>query len=222
MKLYFSRNPNPRLAVAVAKYLASDVEFEFAAPREPGRAEEYRHLNPNLLVPILETAPRPLWEADAIACCLSRLAGSEFWRTDAEEPDMIRWISWGKDNFVKACDAVHWERGTKLRYGIGPCDQEAVDEALRQFHLAARLLEPELASRQWLVGDTISYADFRMATFLPFNDAARLPIADYPAIERWYKNIEAIDAWRDPFAGIQAPELPALPSAGMGDGSDIA
>jgi len=27
MKLYFSRNPNPRLAVAVARYLDANVEF---------------------------------------------------------------------------------------------------------------------------------------------------------------------------------------------------
>jgi hypothetical protein len=32
MRLYFSRNYNPRLAVAVAGYLNSPVEFEFASP----------------------------------------------------------------------------------------------------------------------------------------------------------------------------------------------
>jgi len=48
MKLYFSRNPNPRLAVAVAKYLKSDVEFEFASPFSPGESEKFRPLNPNL------------------------------------------------------------------------------------------------------------------------------------------------------------------------------
>ncbi|TIU74544.1 MAG: glutathione S-transferase family protein, partial [Mesorhizobium sp.] len=54
---------------------------------------------------------------------------------------------------------------------------------------------------------SISYADFRMATFLPFNDAARLPLDDYPAIRRWYGRLEAIDAWRDPFQGLEAPPL---------------
>ncbi|MET3521377.1 hypothetical protein ABID25_003216 [Mesorhizobium abyssinicae] len=35
MKLCFSRNPNPRLAVAVARYLVAKIEFEFAAPFAP-------------------------------------------------------------------------------------------------------------------------------------------------------------------------------------------
>ena len=125
---------------------------------------------------------------------------------------MIRWISWAKENFVKACDVVHWERGTKLRYGIGTCDERMVEEGLGRFHKAAGILESQLADRSWLVGETISFADFRMATFLPFNDAARLPIDRYPAIKRWADRLDEIDAWRDPFSGLEAPDLPPIPS----------
>lgn len=211
MKIHFSRNPNPRLAVAAARFLNADVEFEFAAPFAEGQAERYRSLNPNLLLPILELSGRTLWESDAIVCWLSRNAGSNFWRTDDDEPDMIRWISWAKENFVKACDIVQWERGTKPRYGIGSCDEQMVEEGLRQFHKAARLLDGELSNRAWLVGDTVSYADFRMATFLPFNDIARLPLHEYPALQRWNEQLEGIDAWREPFKGLTAPDLPPLP-----------
>ncbi|MDP2733560.1 MAG: glutathione S-transferase family protein, partial [Hoeflea sp.] len=117
MKLYCSRNPNPRLAVAVARYLNCPVEFEFAAPFAKGQAERFSKLNPNLSIPILEEANGTLWEADAIACRFSRAMGSDFWRVGDDEPDMIRWISWGKANFVQACDMVHFEYGTKQRYG---------------------------------------------------------------------------------------------------------
>lgn len=212
MKLYFSRNPNPRLAVAVARFLKTDIEFEFAEPMALGQSERYLPLNPNLLLPILERPGRTLWESDAIACWLSRHAGSNFWRTDDEEPEMIRWISWAKENFVKSCDEVHWERGTKLRYGIGKRDERMVEEGLRRFHKAAAILECELSDRLWLLGETISFADFRMATFLPFNDAARLPIEDYPAITRWADRLNGIEAWRDPFRGLDAPQLPLLPT----------
>lgn len=211
MKIHFSRNPNPRLAVAAARFLNANVEFEFAAPFAEGQAERYRSLNPNLLLPILELSGRTLWESDAIVCWLSRNAGSNFWRTDDDEPDMIRWISWAKENFVKACDIVQWERGTKPRYGIGSCDDAMVEEGLRQFHKAARLLDSELSNRAWLVGNAVSFADFRMATFLPFNDIARLPLYDYPALQRWNERLEGIDAWREPFKGLTAPAPPPLP-----------
>lgn len=211
MKLLFSRNPNPRLAVAVARHLGAKVEFEFAAPFAPGQAERYRPLNPNLSLPILVYEGKSLWEADAIACLLSRLGNSDFWRTGEDEPDMIRWISWGKANFVHACDMVHFERGTKLRYALGPFEQKNVDEGLARFHTGAVILDAELSRRTWLVGESVSYADFRMATFLPYNDVARLPLEDYPSVHRWYRQLEELDAWRDPFAGLDAPELPPIP-----------
>lgn len=211
MKLYFSRNPNPRLAVAVARYLDAKVEFEFASPFAPGQAEKYRLLNPNLSLPILvDDGGKSLWEADAIACRLSRDVRSDFWRTGDDEPEMIRWLSWGKEHFAFACDTVHFERGTKQRYGIGPIDHQRMEEGLTHFRTAAAILETELFAREWLVGNSVSYADFRMATFLPFNEAAKLPLDDYPSVGRWCRRLEEIEAWRDPFKGLDAPELPPV------------
>jgi len=210
MKLLFSRNPNPRLAVATARYLKAEIAFEFASPMAPGQAERFRALNPNLTLPILVGPGWSLWEADAIACRLSRETHSDFWRSGEDEPDMIRWISWGKENFMRACDIVHFERGTKQRYGIGPAEEAVIEQGLQDFHKAAVLLEAELGTRKWLTGGTVSYCDFRMATFLPFNDVAELPISQYPAICRWYDRLCEIEAWRDPFQGIDAPALPPV------------
>ncbi len=36
--LYYSRNPNPRLALAVARYLDAPVTLEWAAPFHPDHA----------------------------------------------------------------------------------------------------------------------------------------------------------------------------------------
>ncbi|MBW8847997.1 MAG: glutathione S-transferase family protein [Burkholderiales bacterium] len=209
--LHFSRNPNPRLAVAAARHLNAPVVYEFAAPLAPGQADKYRHLNPSLRLPILAEAGGSLFEADAIACRLSQLVGSEFWRTGAELPDMIRWVSWSRDNFMQACDMVHFERGTKLRYSLGALDEDLVARGLARFHDCAAILDAHLSGRDWLLASGLSYADFRMAVFLPFNDVARLPLADYPALAAWHARLMALPAWADPFEGLDAPELPPVP-----------
>lgn len=212
--LYFSRNPNPRLAVAVARHLAAPVTFEFAAPLAPGQDEKFRPLNPSLRLPILVEQGRSLFEADAIACRLSQQVGSEFWRTGAELPDMIRWVSWSRDNFMHACDMVHFERGTKQRYGLGALDERTVARGLARFHETAAILDAHLARQDWLLPSGLSYADFRMAVFLPFNDVARLPLDDYPAVAAWHARLLALPAWADPFSGLDAPALPPIPAAG--------
>lgn len=208
--LYFSRNPNPRLAVAVARHLMAPVTFEWAAPLAPGGAERFRHLNPSLRLPILAEAGSSLWEADAIACRLSQMTGSDFWRSGEELPDMIRWTSWAHANFVRACDIVHFERGTKQRYRLGPIDATLVAQGLETFHESAAILDAQLRHRDWLLTSGLSFADFRMATFLPFNDVAQLPLADYPAVAALHRRLWALPAWSNPFAGLHAPELPPI------------
>ena len=208
--LYYSRNPNPRLAVAVARHLGSDVTFEYATPFHPKYREKFRALNPSGRIPILVQDGRALWETDAIACRLSMEAGSDFWRMGAEMPEMIRWISWGNAHFVRACDTVHFERGTKQRYGFGPVDEGVVARGLADFRENAAQLDAHLAGRDYLLDSGLSYADFRMASYLAFNDAACLPIADYPQIDAWYGRIAARPAWADPFAGLNTPALPPI------------
>ena len=208
--LYYSRNPNPRLAVAVARYLNARVQLEWASPFDPAQATKFRTLNPSLLLPILVENGHALWEADAIACRLCMMTSSNFWRMDSDMPDMIRWISWGKANFVQACDIVHFEFGTKQRYGQGSIDQAKVADGKSLFHLAAQQLDAHLQGRDFLLASGLSYADFRMATFLPFNDVAGLPLAQYPNIMRWNQKLLAVEAWSDPFRGLDAPELPPI------------
>lgn len=209
--LYYSRNPNPRLAVAAQRFLNAPVDLVWAAPFDPSQSDFFRKLNPMLRIPILVENDTSLWEADAIACRMSQMVGSNFWRIDADMPELIRWISWGKANFVQACDTVSFELGTKQRYGIGPVDPEKLQEGQAFFAETAPVLDAHLARQDFLLASGISYADFRMATFLPFNDVMALPLDDYPALARWYARLENIPAWADPFEGLNTPELPPIP-----------
>jgi len=210
MQLYFSRNYNPRLAVAVSRHLDAPVEYTFAAPLLPDQSERFRHLNPNLRLPILVEGKASLWETDAIACRLSQAVGSNFWREGAMLPEMVRWISWGCWHFVAACDKVHFERVTKRRYNLGPACEHQIALGLAEFAGTAALLNEHLCGSEWLLADGLSYADFRMACVLPFADIAELPLNRYRHVATWHERLWALPVWRDPFAGLVAPELPPL------------
>lgn len=109
MKLYYSHNLNPRVAVAVARHLGSPVEFIRARPFHPAQIEDFRKLNPNTRVPVLEEHGRTLWETDAIACRLSAVAGSDFWRKGLNQPQMIQWISWATHHLNSAAAVLYFE-----------------------------------------------------------------------------------------------------------------
>jgi glutathione S-transferase len=202
MKLYYSTNLNPRVAVAVARYLASPVEFIRASPRDPRFEEAFRPINPNTLVPVLVEGNKTLWETDAIACRLSQIAHSEFWATGDSLPETIKWLSWSNRHFTAAGEAYYFENIVKPRYlGASP-DQRVIDGAEGDFHRYAKVLDDTLASRHWLIEDRLTYADFRAATIMPFAKDAKMPVDSYKNILKWASRLDEIDAWRAPFEGL--------------------
>jgi glutathione S-transferase len=203
MKLYYSTNPNPRLAVAVARYLNAPVAFVAPDRNDTALMADINRWNPNGLFPVLvEDDGAVLWETDAIACRLSWLMQSEFWLTGAAQASMIRWISWAHNHFNKAVDTVHWERVTKQRYNMGPVDQANLTAGLAGFAQTAPILDAALSNTDYICGDSVCYADFRLATFLYNAAPAGLPLQDYPHIDAWNDRLNQISAWGQAFEGI--------------------
>ncbi len=202
MKLYYTTNLNPRVAVAVARYLGSPVEYIRANPRQPDHEEAFRAINPNTLAPVLVEGDRSLWETDAIACRLSQIAGSDFWPVGELLPETVRWLSWSTSHLTRAGEAYYFENIIKPKYLGGSPDAQVVEDAQDDFHRYASVLDDILASRRWLIEGRLTYADFRTATIMPFAVEAKMPVDGYRNILNWASRLDEIDAWRSPFEGL--------------------
>jgi glutathione S-transferase len=78
-------------------------------------------------------------------------------------------------------------------------DQGVFDEAMGNWRTFMGILDDQLAGKTWLVGDTLSYADFRVGTVFPFAEAAGLPLKEFPRVGAFADRLMEIDAWRSPF-----------------------
>ena len=200
MKLHYSRNLNPRVAVTVARHLKSPVEFVRTAAFGPNRAD-FLLMNPNGLLPVLEEPHRTLWETDAIALRLSMLSGTGFWPAEHAE-EMMMWVSWSAHHFTRSGDTFYFENIiVPDSKGRAPDANvlAAADQVFRQF---AAVLDQVLSKRDWLVGGKLTYADFRVASSLPFADRSGLPLGEFPNIVAWHDRLNQLDSWREPFAGL--------------------
>ena len=203
MKLYYSHNSNPRLAVAVARYTKAPVEYIFANPTDPAQKSFYAPLNPNRRVPILVEDNRPpLWEADAIAARMCQITDSDLWPAADDLPDLLKWLSWTHDHFGPSCSAFYFENIVKPTFTTHREPPEVMAAHLKDFRYFARMLDGMLKGRPWLIADRLSFADFRIAFVLPYAAKAGLPLSDYPEIQRLSDQLDQIEAWRSPFAGL--------------------
>jgi glutathione S-transferase len=115
---------------------------------------------------------------------------------------MIMWISWSAYHLTRAADPLYFYRVVLPSFSDETPDAAEMDKALDDFREHATTLDTYLEHRPWLLGDHMSYADFRVATSLPFAEGAGLPLSEFPNIRRWHDQLWGIDAWRDPFAGL--------------------
>ena len=205
MKLYYAKVLNPRKACVVAKYLNAPVEFvHIDLAKGQNKTPEFLALNPNGKVPVLDTGGGSLWEANAIMCYLARAAGSDLGPDDDRQIEVMRWLSWDSWHFTRHAGALYFEHIIKPAFGIGAPDPAVVEEASGFFRRFAAVLNDHLRGRACLVGDALTVADFATAISLPYAERARIPLAEFPEIERWHGRLSELPAWLDPFPTVRA------------------
>lgn len=205
LKLYWSDVLSPRKACAVAKYLRSPVEYVYVnLGRSEHETPEYLALNPNGRVPTLVDGVRSLWEAHAIMCYLAACSDSDLWPQDDRQFEVIRWLSWDLAHFYRSGSALYFECIIKPRFHLGDVDPQEVRCAIDEWRSLAMILDNHLHDRRWLVGASITLADFAVANVLPYAERAHIPLDEFPAIRRWHDRLNELEAWREPF-----PEPPA-------------
>ena len=205
MKLYYFETPNPRKPCAVAKYLSAPVDLvriDLAAGEH--KTPAFLAVNPNAKVPALTDGDTRLWESHAIMCYLADKAGSDLWPKDARQIDIIRWLNWDTAHFSRHGGALLYQNYIKPHFGMGAPDPAAVEEATGFFKQFAAVLDAHLDGRTYLVGESLSVADFGVACMLPSADVAKLPLDGFPQIQRWHAALEEIPAWREPFPSASA------------------
>lgn len=205
VKLYDAETLNPRKACAVARYLESLVQFvRVNLGKAENRTPEFAAMNPNQKVAVLTANGKTLWESNAIMWFLARAAGSDLWPQDERQIDVLRWLSWDSQHFLRHAGALYFQNIIKPLFLKATPDSAAVEEATRYFKLYARVLNDHLRVRTYLVGDALTVADFAVAVSLPYAERARIPLAEFPEIERWHARLIELLAWREPFPATMA------------------
>jgi glutathione S-transferase len=205
MKLHYFETINGRKACVAAKHLESPVEFvRVNLGKNEHTTPAYLALNPNAKVPVLETNSGSIWESNAIMAYLARAAGSDLLPTDGRIAEVIRWLTWSSEHLNRYASRVYFENLVKAHFNLGPADAPMVEEANGYIRKYGAILNDHLKDRRYVVGDTLTIADFAVGAALPYAESARIPLDGFTAIARWADRLNALPAWRDPYPATKA------------------
>ena len=160
-------------------------------------------LNPNHKVPVLEHDGFVLWESYAIMQYLADMVpGQTLYPIDTHaRADVNRWLFWCGQDFMPGIGILNWENSIKPLIGIGPADPVEVARGERLLIEAAKVLDAHLDNRKWICDCGLSLADLAIAAPLADQNSAKLPVTGLPNLQQWFKQVQALDAWKSTEVG---------------------
>lgn len=160
------------------------------------RTPEFRTLNDMGEVPVLVDGDITLTQSGVILDYISSKTGKLGGRSAAERREVLRWLFWDNHKFSSVIGA------TRFLLNFVPADKrpDAVI-AFNQARLksAYSLLNAQLGTSDWLVGDQLSIADLSCAGYLFYPEPFGFDRKDWPHIDRWLDAIAAQPGWKPPY-----------------------
>jgi glutathione S-transferase len=209
MKLYgFPPSPNTWKVRALATHLGVPLELEFVDLSKGAQyAPAYLALNPTGRTPTLVDGDFKLWESNAILQYIAGKSANALWPNDdaKKRAEIAHWQFWQLAHWgAEACQPLTFQRLVKKIMNLGPPDEAAIAKGIEAFNKEAKMLDAHLGKNKYLVGDTLTIADFAVAAPLLYAQQAEMPLGSYGNVRAWLERVTALPCWRE-----TAPQMPA-------------
>ena len=157
---------------------------------------QFRAMNPNGLVPVIEDNGLVMWESNAILRYLAATHGKHnFWSDDPKTRAPIdQWIDWAGTTFQPEMIGLfvsYWRTPESQR------NPNAIRNFQQRSEKSLRLLDAELAKRAYIAGDAFTIADIASGVHLYRYCTMGTVYPKLPNVEAWYKRLQERSAYRE-------------------------
>ena len=160
------------------------------------RSREFRALNPMGEVPVLEDGAQVLTQSAVILRHLARKAGQFGGKDLQEEDEVLRWLFWDAHKFSANAGSARF-LANFLPAEKRPEPVIAFQKA--RFRDACKVLDAHLGTRDWIVGEGPTIADFACCGYLFYPESFGFDRADWPGINHWLDRIAGLPGWKHPY-----------------------
>ncbi len=160
------------------------------------RSPDYRALNPMGEVPVLVDGGLTLSQSGAIQQHIARRSGQFGGASPTQELGVLRWQFWDNHKLSSVAGMTRF-----LMNFIPEAKRPTEVIAFHQARLksAYKTLDAALATRDWLVGEAPTMADFSCCGYLFYPEPFGFTRADWPHIDAWLDRISALPGWKHPY-----------------------
>jgi glutathione S-transferase len=157
---------------------------------------EFRAMNPNGLVPVINDDGMIMWESNAIVRYLAAQYGGEiFWPADPRVRAHIdQWMDWSATSYQPHIVGLFWAYWRAPENQRNPQQIKSLQEATARDLI---MIGQTLANQPFITGDKFTIADIPIATHLYRYYTMGLPTPKLPNIESYYARVQERAAYRE-------------------------
>ncbi|MGE1175653.1 glutathione S-transferase [Pseudomonas sp. BW7P1] len=173
-------------------YEAIDAGGAFGVVDTP----QYRAMNPNGRVPVIEDDGFVLWESNAIVrYLLARHAANTSWYPADLQTRAIadKWMDWTTSSFAGPFRTVFWG---VLRTPAEKQDWPAIHAAIKECEGLLVMADQALKNQPFLSGSEIGMGDIPLGSFIYAWFEMPIERAPMPHLEAWYARLKQRPAYR--------------------------
>jgi glutathione S-transferase len=168
------------------------------------RSPEFRALNPMGEVPVLDADGMLLTQSGVIQDWVMDTTGKLAGTTPTERREVLRWTIFDNQKVSGMAGPA------RFMMNFLPEDKRNADVIgflNGRMAAALKVLEAELATRDWLAGDALTCADISCAGYLYYPEPFGFDRAAFPHIDAWLDRIAATPGWKHPYDLLPAPTV---------------
>jgi glutathione S-transferase len=147
--------------------------------------------------PVLEDGARRLTQSGAILSYLARKHGAFGGRDEDEQQEVLRWLLFDNHKFTSYFATYRFMKA----FGATAPDPAIMAWLKSRVDAAFAIVEKNLATRPFIVGDAPTIADFSMSAYLlyPPEESGYEFAQSHPNIAAWLDRMRGVDGWAPPY-----------------------
>ena len=171
-------------------YEAIDAGGAFGVVDTP----QYRALNPNGRVPMIEDGDFVLWESNTIVRYLCAKQASNWYPSDVKaRASAEKWMDWTTSTLAEPFKAVFWGM---VRTPAEKRNWDTINAGRQACIDALGTVEKALAEQPYLSGDAIGMGDIPLGCFVYAWFEMPIERPAMPHLEAWYQRLQQRPAYR--------------------------
>lgn len=146
----------------------------------------YLALNPNGKVPLVVDEGVPIFESTAILIYLGERYGVDkglFPEATMKRAEALKWIAWAAVTLGEAGGRLM--RNTSERFPAEERNALAGERAKKELGEQLEILDQALTGKDYLLGDTFTFADLAIAGFVPFLARIGTDLGPHKNVQAW-------------------------------------